>query len=148
MTTFQRKHGSLWLVLLLISLTAPILRAAEDEPVPPIVAHMRQINKNLRTLRGQYDQAALEAENVQLVETIRAHVKAAQQLEPLKTPQIPVDQRAAFLKDFRSTLGKVLDTLDQLEAALKQNDSASAKELILKLNDIKREGHEKFKSPD
>jgi soluble cytochrome b562 len=148
MTTFQRKHGSLWLVLLLISLTAPILRAAEDEPVPPIVAHMRQINKNLRTLRGQYDQAALEAENVQLVETIRAHVKAAQQLEPLKTPQIPVDQRAAFLKDFRSTLGKVLNTLDQLEAALKQNDSASAKELILKLNDIKREGHEKFKSPD
>ena len=148
MTTFQRKHGSLWLVLLLISLTAPILRAAEDEPVPPIVAHMRQINKNLRTLRGQYDQAALEAENVQLVETIRAHVKAAQQLEPLKTPQIPVDQRAAFLKDFRSTLGKVLDTLDQLEAALKQNDSASAKELILKLNDIKRAGHEKFKSPD
>ncbi|MEJ2079144.1 MAG: cytochrome b562 [Acidobacteriota bacterium] len=146
--TFQRKHGSLWLVLLLISLTAPILRAAEDEPVPPIVAHMRQINKNLRTLRGQYDQAALEAENVQLVETIRAHVKAAQQLEPLKTPQIPVDQRAAFLKDFRSTLGKVLDTLDQLEAALKQNDSASAKELILKLNDIKRAGHEKFKSPD
>ena len=148
MTTFQRKHGSLWLVLLLISLTAPILRAAEDEPVPPIVAHMRQINKNLRTLRGQYDQVALEAENVQLVETIRAHVKAAQQLEPLKTPQIPVDQRAAFLKDFRSTLGKVLDTLDQLEAALKQNDSASAKELILKLNDIKRAGHEKFKSPD
>ena len=116
--------------------------------MPPIVAHMRQINKNLRTLRGQYDQAALEAENVQLVETIRAHVKAAQQLEPLKTPQIPVDQRAAFLKDFRSTLGKVLDTLDQLEAALKQNDSASAKELILKLNDIKRAGHEKFKSPD
>ena len=48
----------------------------------------------------------------------------------------------------RSTLGKVLDTLDQLEAALKQNDSASAKELILKLNDIKREGHKKFKSPD
>jgi soluble cytochrome b562 len=142
------KHRSLWLLLILTAITAPVLRAAEDEPVPPIVAHMRKINENLRTLRGQYDQPALQSENVRLVETIRTHVKAAQQLEPLKTPQIPAEQRADFLRDFRATLGRVLDTLDQLEAALKRNDAATAKALILKLNDIKREGHEKFKSPD
>lgn len=109
---------------------------------------MRKINENLRTLRGQYDQPSLQSENIQLVETIRTHVKAAQQLEPLKTPQIPVDRRPAFLQDFRATLGRVLDTLDQLEIALKKSDSAGAKALILKLNDIKKEGHEKFKSPD
>lgn len=138
----------IWLLLLTFGLTAPALRAGDDENVPPIVAHMRQINENLRTLRGQYDQPGLESENVQLVETIRMHVQAAQKLEPLKTPQIPADQRAAFLRDFRSELDKVLDTLDQLEVALKQGDSAAAKELILKLNDIKKEGHQKFKSPE
>ena len=136
-----------WILLIAVSLAAPLL-LAEDEDVPPIVAQMRQINQNLRTLRGQFDQPSLKSQNIELVDAIRTHVKAAQQLEPLKTPQIPVDQRPAFLKDFRAELDKVLGTLDQLKGALQSGDTEAAKALLLKLNDLKREGHQEFKSPE
>lgn len=135
------------LLLLLVGLTAPIL-AMQEEDVPPIVAHMRKVNENLRTLRGQYDQPSLKQENVQLVETVRTHIQAAQKLEPLKTPEIPESQREDFVKAFRAELDKVLEVLDQLEAALNQEDSASARELILKLYDLREEGHKRFRSED
>lgn len=143
-----RDHHHIWLVLILFCSTAPILGAKKDEDVPAIVAHMRKINENLRELRSQYDQPDKKAENVEIVETIRTHVKAAQKLQPLKTPKIPADQREAFLKAFRAKLDEVLDTLAQLEDAEKEGDFPSARELILKLNELKKEGHKRFRSED
>lgn len=143
-----RHHRYIWPVLILFCLTAPILGARNDEDVPPIVAHMREINENLRKLRSQYDQPDKKPENVQLVETIRTHVEAAQKLQPLKTPKIPADQREAFLKAFRTKLDEVLDTLAQLEDAEKEGNFPSARELILKLNELKKEGHKRFRSED
>lgn len=146
--TLQKSYA-IGLTLILVALTAPLLLARQDEqPPPPIVQHMRHINQNLRTLRGQFDQSAMQAENLRLVEAIRSDVRAAEKLQPLKTPQIPAEQREAFLKNYRAELEEVVDTLDQLEGALKKNDTDTAKTLILKLNDIKREGHQRFKSPD
>ncbi len=143
-----RHHRNIWPVLILFCLTVPILGATSDEDVPAIVAHMRKINENLRKLRSQYDQPDKKSENVELVETIRTHVKAAQKLQPLKTPKIPADQKEAFLKAFRAKLDEVLDTLVQLEDAEKKGDFPSARELILKLNELKKEGHNRFRSED
>lgn len=143
-----RHDQKTWLFLILFCLAVPNLSAKNDEDVPPIIAHMRKINENLRKLRSQYDQPDKKSENVELVETIRTHVKAAQKLQPLKTPKIPADRREAFLKAFRAKLDEVLDTLAQLENAEREGNFPSARELILELNELKKEGHKRFRSED
>lgn len=120
----------------------------DEEPVPEIVRHMRQVNQNLRALRAQVAEPDRKEQNLQLVAGVREHLKAAQKLEPLKTPELPAAERETFLKDFRSMLEKVLETVDALESAIRSGDTAAARERLLELNELKNQGHERFKKPE
>ena len=69
-----------------------------QEDVPPVVDQMRQINQNLRQLRRQLT-ADKKDENLQLIREIRKNLEKAREEEPLKTPELPAQERDSFLKN-------------------------------------------------
>ncbi len=135
---------------LLISTTSAHSREAESlsqEDVPPIVAQMRQVNQNLRQLRRQLT-AEKKNENLKLIREIRKHIEKAREEEPLKTPELPAQERGAFLKGYQVLIDQVLKTLDKLEASVSDGNLEQAEALLAELNNMKKEGHQKYQKEE
>jgi soluble cytochrome b562 len=146
---YMRKLGIVWCLAVNTAWFAALPAAVQDdEQVPEIVRHMRQVNQNLRALRGQVAEPDRIEQNLQMVADVRKHLQAAQKLEPLKTPELPPAERESFLKDFRAMLDRVFETVDALESAIRNGDAAAARERLLELNELKNQGHERFKKPE
>lgn len=151
----MKRHSHLTLVLLLVSAFQCLeIQAKPVEPgsaiqedVPPIVAYMRVVGQNLRQMRRQITPDKQE-ENLKLVKEIRQNLEKARGEEPLKTPEIPAQERDAFLEGYRELVGKALSTIDKLEAALSQGDLDQAQELLVALNDIRKDGHGKYQKEE
>lgn len=114
----------------------------DEDPV--IVQHMKQMNRNLRRLRRQVADPAQREANLLLVRQMKTHAMAAQKEQPLKTPDLPEAERGPFLKAFRAQMDVLIETLTKLETALQDEKLGQAEELVKKLFDLKKEGHEKF----
>ncbi|HUV12301.1 MAG TPA: cytochrome b562 [Acidobacteriota bacterium] len=135
---------------LLISKTSTHSGGAESssqEDVPPIVAHMRQVNQNLRQLRRQLT-ADKQDENLKLIREIRKHLEKAREEEPLKTPELPAQERDSFLKGYQVLIGKVLSKIDRLEASVSDGNLEQAEALLADLNNMKKEGHQKYQKEE
>ena len=118
-----------------------------QEDVPPIVAQMRQINQNLRQLRRQLT-ADKKNENLQLIREIRKNLEKAREEEPLKTPELPAQEWDSFLKGYQVLIGKVLNTLDNLESSVSDGKLEQAETLLAELNNLKKEGHQKYQKAE
>jgi soluble cytochrome b562 len=109
---------------------------------------MDSINDHLRELRGQIGDAARKAENLALVQTVKENLEAAQKLVPEKAAELSGPDREAFLKAFHAKIEQVLGTVDELARAIDSGLTDQARELLVKLNDLKKEGHSQFKKPE
>ena len=61
--------------------------AAEDDT--PLAKQMKTVNKSLRTLKRQVEDASKKDENVALIAAARKSIDAALKLEPEKTKDVP-----------------------------------------------------------
>ncbi len=143
----------LLLALILSTVTVPLLVAspansAVFEEDTPLAKHMDSINDHLRELRGQIGDAARKAENLAIVQTVRENFEEARKLVPEKAAELSGPDREAFLKGFRSKIDQVLGTVDELAKAIDSGMTDEAGELLVKLNDLKKEGHSEFKKPE
>jgi soluble cytochrome b562 len=121
--------------------------SAIQEDVPPVVAYMREVGQSLRQMRRQLTPDKQE-ENLKLVNEIRENLEKARGEEPLKTPEIPAQERDAFLKGYKELLSKSLTTINKLEVSLSEGDLDQAQELLVALNDIRKEGHGKYQKEE
>lgn len=126
--------------------TLPV--AAQDDGAPEIVRNMRGINQNLRTLRGQVADPTFKVQNLELIADVRRLLESSRELEPLKTSELPQAEREQFLKNFRTAIAETLKTVDQLRAAVEAGDAVTSRAHLLKLNDLKNAGHERFRKPE
>ena len=92
--------------------------SAIQEDVPPVVAYMRQVGQSLRQMRRQLTPDK-QAENLKLVKEIRENLEKARGEEPLKTPEIPAQERDAFLNGYQELVDKAITTVDKLEAVVR-----------------------------
>lgn len=122
--------------------------AAALQEDSPLAKHMDSINDHLRTLRGQIGDASKKVENLAIVQTVREDFKAARELVPELAADLAGPDREAFLKAFKAQIDKVLVTVSDLEKAISTDMGNQAQELLVKLNDIKKEGHSQFKKPE
>ncbi len=144
------------LFLILSFLVAAALHAAEpsakpaksEEPETPLTAQMEAMNKSWRTIRRQVGDAGKTAETLGLVVEMKAHLAKATDFDPAMAAELPADKRAAFVADYHRDLGHLVAAVDQLEAALKAGDNAQATDIVQKMNDMRRDGHKRYKSDD
>jgi hypothetical protein len=115
------KLKALFTVVASLALSAGVT-FAEDTP---LAKEMSGINRNLRTLKRQSVDATKKAENLQIIEKIKAHVEAAKKLEPAKTAEQPAADKAAYIEKYKAQMDDVAKGLDALKEAIDKGDVAA-----------------------
>ena len=109
---------------------------------------MKALGKNLKLVKAQIADPAKQQSTVGLLESAKTNAEAAKKLTPSRTKEVPEADRAKFLSGYQAQIGKLVDDLGKIEAAVKAGKYDDAKKLFADLGTVKREGHEKFAPKD
>ena len=113
----------------------------------PLEKKMNQMRKSFRELKKAMV-APVEADKQKYlawVVDLKSGAEASEILEPEKTSKIPSDQKAAFLEGYKNKLDELVDEIDALGKAIEAGKWDEAKSLVTQINQIQREGHEKYR---
>ena len=80
------------------------------------------------------------------VADLKSATEASKSLEPEKTTKVPADQRTAFLDGYRNKMDELTDEIDSLGKAIDAGKWEEAKALVAQINQVQREGHQKYRS--
>jgi len=119
--------------------------AADDDT--PLAKEMKVVNKSIRTMKRQIDDASKKDDNLALIATAKKSLAECLKMEPAKTKDVPAGEKAAYLDKYKSEMKEVAKTFDDLEAAVKDGKTDDAKKIFEKLADEKEKGHKDF-NPD
>ena len=123
---------------------ASMVMAEQDTPLSK---EMSAMNKALRTLKRQIADASKKADNLALVDTMKAKAEAAAKLEPAKTKDQPAADKPKYLESYKAQMADLAKAIDELKAAVEKGDAEAAAKLFEKLGDTKEKGHKDF-APD
>ena len=119
--------------------------AADDDT--PLAKEMKTVNKSIRTMKRQIDDASKKDDNLALIATAKKALDECLKMEPAKTKDVPAGEKAAYLDKYKAQMKDVVKTFDDLEAAVKAGKTDDAKKIFEKLSDEKEKGHKDF-NPD
>lgn len=142
------KYGSfimraLLSILSFVWLFSPVLHADS-----PLEAKMNQMRKSFRELKKAMV-APVEADKQKYlgwVADLKSATEAAKTMEPEKTSSIPSDQKTAFLEGYKNKMEELSEQIDELGKTIEAGKWPEAKALVGQINQIQREGHEKYRS--
>ena len=80
------------------------------------------------------------------VADLKSASESSKTMEPEKISNIPADQRTAFLEGYRNKMDEMLDEIDSLGKAIEAGKWDEAKALVGQINQVQREGHQKYRS--
>jgi len=106
---------------------------------------MKKIGRAFRALNKSVSDPAKNEDSLKQAGIIRAQAEAAVTLKPAKTADLPEDQQAKFVDDYRQDMKNFLADVISLESALKANDNQQAKELVAKMKQDMKHGHKEYK---
>jgi cytochrome c556 len=122
----------------------------ESAPAKPkkteLAKDMDKINRALRTLRKQINDASQNDASLALVATIHDAAVAASNETPAWTAE-QADQ-AKFTADYQAKMKDFIGDIDKLSAALKAGDNAGAAKLLQGLQQDEKAGHKEFRKPE
>ena len=132
------------LILAAVCLALPALVHAEQKT--PLAKEMENIARNLRQLGPQVNDSSKRDAALAEIHSIQKSAQTAKGLVPAKAKELPSDQQAAFVTDYKAKMDQLLGQFTKLEEAVKLGNGAEAQKILTGLRSIKREGHEKFSS--
>ena len=138
------KLKSLLTLSLTLALGSTFAFAEEDTP---LTKEMKTVNKNLRTLKRQVEDASKKDENLGLITAAKKAIEASLKLEPAKTKEVPAGEKAAYVDKYKAQMSDLGKTFDELETAVKAGKADDAKKIFEKLSEQKEKGHKDF-APD
>ena len=80
------------------------------------------------------------------VADLKSAAEASKSLEPEKTSKVPADQKTAFLEGYKNKIDELADEIDSLGKAIEAAKWEEAKALVAQINQVQREGHQKYRS--
>jgi soluble cytochrome b562 len=140
MKNYQRFLSS---SLLLFCFICPSLHADS-----PLETKMNQMRKSFRELKKAMA-APVEADKqkyLSWVADLKSATEASKTLEPEKTSSIPIEQKTAFLDGYKNKMDELSDQIDSLGKAIEAGKWDEAKSLVVQINQVQREGHQKYRS--
>ncbi len=138
------KLKSLLTLALTLAIGGTFAFAEEDTA---LTKEMKIVNKNLRTLKRQVEDASKKDENLTLIEGAKKSIANALKLEPEKTKDVAAGDKAAYVQKYKAQMTDLGKSFDELEAAVKAGKVDDAKKLFEKLSEQKEKGHKDF-APD
>lgn len=138
------KLKSLLTLALTFAIGASFAVAEEDTQ---LTKEMKVVNKSLRTLKRQVEDAAKKDENLALIAASKKAIEASLKLDPAKTKDVPAGEKAAYLDKYKAQMNDLAKSFDELDAAVKAGKADDAKKVFEKLSEQKEKGHKDF-APD
>ncbi|HEY4989011.1 MAG TPA: cytochrome b562 [Opitutaceae bacterium] len=146
--------------ILAIPMLTPVLSLAQTVPAPPpanaapsddkkteLEERMTKMNKAFRKLRKQVADPAQTASSLDLVATMQEAAKESLDLTPEKAADIPDDQKAKFMADYKAGIRAMQDELAKLSDALTAGKNADAAKIVADMFDLEKKSHKEFRRP-
>ena len=114
----------------------------------PLETKMNQMRRSFRELKKAMS-APVEADKqkyLSWVADLKSASDASKTMEPEKTSHVPADQKTAFLEGYRNKMDELADEIDSLGKAIEAGKWEEAKALVAQINQVQREGHQKYRS--
>ena len=127
--------------------TSVVPPAAHDEKKTDLELRMDRIGKAFRKLRKQVADPAQNASSLELLSSMQAAAKEAIEFTPAKAEDIPADQRAKFVEDFKSGINHLQDLFTKLQEALAAGRNEDAAKMIADIGDFEKKEHKEFRRP-
>jgi hypothetical protein len=128
---------------------APAAAAPSDaDKDTDLEVRMKKMSKALRQLRKQVADPTQNASSIQLVATILDASKEAADLTPAKADDVPADQRAQFISDYKAGIKGLQDKLATLNDALTAGKNDDAAKIVADIIAFEKKSHKEFKRPD
>jgi soluble cytochrome b562 len=127
----------------IVACLLPISAFAEETKLDGI---MEKLNGAMRRANKNLSDPAKNADTLKDVGTAKEQAELAKK----ETPALAKEKAdpTTFVADYQKQMDLMIAELGKMEAALKANDNAAAKEIYKKINDLKKSGHKDFKKPD
>jgi hypothetical protein len=137
----------------------PALRAQDAAPKPAPAApaaakedddtelgdKMDKVNGAYKKLRKLLPDATQNEASLAQVAIIHASAEDALKLTPAKAADLPEADRAKFVSDFQAEMKKFIGKVDDLAAALKANDNATAQKIFADMGQEEKDAHKQFR---
>ena len=123
---------------LTLSLAFISAASAQDAAALSLKNNMKQSGNILKQISVSINDASKNQENADLVAKMVGYFQTA------KT-QTPDSVTNGSLADYQALIEQEIQNLKDLQAAFLKNDNVSALSIVQKLNNIKKEGHDKYK---
>jgi soluble cytochrome b562 len=150
--------------LLAVPMLMPVLSRAQTAPPPPpanaapaaapgeekkteLEERMSKMGKAFRKLRKQVADPAQNASSLELVATMQQAAKESLDLTPEKAADIPEDQKAKFIADFKAGIQGMQDELAKLSDALTAGKNDDAAKIVTEMFELEKKDHKEFRRP-
>ncbi len=146
----MKKHP-LILILALLFVSMPFAQADHhegEEEETALEEQMSGANKAWRSIRRQIKDPAKNASTLALVAKVKASFTNAVDMTPMLAEERSGEDKEKFVAGFQKAMKRTIGLVGDLEKALKAGDNAKAEEIVAKLNDSRKKGHERFKPED
>jgi soluble cytochrome b562 len=114
----------------------------------PLEAKMNQMRRSFRELKKAMT-APVQADKqkyLSWVADLKSAAEASKSMQPEKASYIPADQKAAFFDGYKNKMDELADDIDSLGKAIEAGKWDEAKALVAQINQVQREGHQKYRS--
>lgn len=109
---------------------------------------MSAMNKAWRSIRRQIKDPAKNKSTLALVAKVKAGAQKAVDLTPMLAEEKNGSDKKKFMANYKKAMKRTIGLIGELEAALQADDNAKAGEIVGKLNDARKKGHQHFKPED
>jgi soluble cytochrome b562 len=128
---------------------APTALAAPDtEKKTDLDLRMDKVSKAFRKLRKQVADPTQNASSLDLLATMQAALKEAVDLTPEKADDVPADQRAKFIADYKAGIQGMLDEFSKLGDALTAGKNDDAAKIVADIFALEKKDHTSFRRPE
>lgn len=136
------KLKSLLTLALTLAIGGSFALAAEEDT--PLAKEMKTVNKNLRTLKRQAEDASKKDENLGLIAASKKAIEECIKMEPAKAKGVPAGDKAAYVDKYKAQMNDLAKSFADLETAVKDGKAEDAKKIFEKLSEQKEKGHKDF----
>jgi len=134
--------------ILQFSLFAIVLASYPSAHATDLEDAMKNIGKNAKALKQSVGDPAKKAEAIAEIGEMIKSAEAARTMTPKKATDLSDAERAQFMSDFQKHIDGLIEQFKKIETDLTDGKTDDAKADFAKVNEMKRQGHEKFAAKD
>jgi hypothetical protein len=121
--------------------------APPDERKTDLEVRMDRMGKAYRKLKKQVADPSANASSLNLLSIMQGAAKEAIELTPEKAADLPEDQRAKFIEDFKAGIKGMQDLFTKLGDALTAGKNDDAVKIVADIDALEKKDHKEFRKP-